>query len=245
MGEGQLVQTEQVTGPTRCPKTLRVFDHDIPREVMQEFEWHSLAVDTETDGLLYRRDALRLLQFSDIDRNVVFVRNPRHTSKNLIHLLQNTDTLIFHHALFDIGFIYWWMGVKFDADDICCTKIASKILNPTESSSLGPVIERNLDRKLEAKNKEVTRSNWNVPELTKDQIDYAYGDVLDLHDLYFKLYELLNGDEYSAYTRGMKALRNKVYNEVEGYTDLLQYEHDKATVALREEWQKRLKEMSK
>jgi ribonuclease D len=230
-------------GLLRSPKTLKIFNHDIGEKDVEHILGSTLYinVDTETDGLLYRRDRLRLVQVCTPDGEVYFIRNPTWASKNLRALLEDSGVkIVFHHAYFDLGFLKYWMGVEINPENVYCTKVMSKILEPTLSSSLGPVRERHLGIRLESKDKSVTKSDWNAPELSKQQVEYAYGDVLNLDTLSHVLWGKLKPHQKLKFSRAMYVVTYKAYNEAEGYTDLDRYEHDENSVIYRDQWDNHL-----
>ena len=88
----------------------------------------SVAVDTETLGLVPRRDKLCLVQLSAGDGNAHLVQVDRsnYDAPNLKALFTNPDvTKIFHYARFDVAVIKYYLGV--DTAPLYCTKIASKL----------------------------------------------------------------------------------------------------------------------
>ena len=88
----------------------------------------SVAVDTETLGLVPRRDKLCLVQLSAGDGNAHLVQVDRanYDAPNLKALFTNPAvTKIFHYARFDVAVIRYYLGV--DTAPLYCTKIASKL----------------------------------------------------------------------------------------------------------------------
>ena len=88
----------------------------------------AVAVDTETLGLVPRRDKLCLVQLSSGDGNAYLVQLDRtsYDAPNLKALFTDPAiTKIFHYARFDVAVIRHYLGV--DTAPLYCTKIASKL----------------------------------------------------------------------------------------------------------------------
>src|SRR4051812_42839854 len=88
----------------------------------------SVAVDTETLGLIPRRDKLCVVQLSAGDGNAHLVQLDRsaYDAPQLKALFANPAvTKIFHYARFDVAAIKYYLGV--DTAPLYCTKIASKL----------------------------------------------------------------------------------------------------------------------
>lgn len=226
----------------KTPKSITIYTHDLPKALAHGLGNEKvLWVDTETDGLVVRRDKLRLVQVMDSDDNIYLIRNPDWKSKNLKRGLTNPRT-VFHYSLFDLTFLSYWMNIIPSWSG--CTKILSKIASPNQPSSLSKALQRELDITI-GKNKQITTSNWNVPELSDDQIEYACEDILYLPELEASLFSKLNDELRAVYRAACNAVYNKVELEVQGYTDLTQYESDPNTIALRNQWLAHKAEMEK
>ena len=88
----------------------------------------SVAIDTETLGLVPRRDRLCVVQLSrgDGTAHVVQIAAGQKTAPNLTKLLADPKvTKLFHFARFDIAVLYAAFGTM--AGPLYCTKIASKL----------------------------------------------------------------------------------------------------------------------
>lgn len=149
-----------------------------------------LAIDTEATGLNFNRDRLCVLQISNGDGNAHLVRfDPgNYDAPNLKKILSNKEVCkIFHYARFDLGMIQKFLGVKIE--NIYCTKIASKIARTyTDTHGLKDLCRELLGVSI---SKQQQSSYWGAADLSKDQIDYAAGDVLYLHDIREKLNKML------------------------------------------------------
>ncbi len=158
---------------------------DIPDDVFHSA--HMCAIDTETTGLDPRQGAKpTLFQYHSARYGTYTVQLPENNTipRNVVLLLTSTYiTKVAHHAPFDMMMLYYWYHVM--AQNIKCTKIAAKVLDPTRkegSQSLGPLLERKLGIRLE-KNQEIRLSGFQG-ELSQAQIDYAEQDVQHLVQLY-------------------------------------------------------------
>ena len=242
LNEGTRTGQPFMSGPLRSIKTLRVAQHDLSTEDVDLLFESDLQIDTETDGLDFRRDRLRLVTIEDLNGNVVMVRNPDHKSTLLNEFLTDNHLKVFHHAPFDVSFIYWWTGARLREDSVLCTKIICKLLRPKESSALYKVIPEVLGVN-PYKEKSTTLSNWNNKKLTAEQITYACTDVHFLADIVAKLQ--VKGSKESK-TRDYKntciAATLSAFVNVEGNSDCLSYE-GQPNLKLRQLWEKRKRVM--
>jgi ribonuclease D len=142
----------------------------------------SVAVDTETLGLVPRRDKLCLVQLSSGDGNAHLVQVDRssYDAPNLKALFTNPDvTKIFHYARFDVAVIKHYLGV--DTAPLYCTKIASKLTRTyTDRHGLKDLVKELLGIEL---NKQQQSSDWGAHMLSDSQKQYAAQDVVYLHEL--------------------------------------------------------------
>ena len=150
----------------------------------------SVAVDTETLGLVPRRDKLCLVQLSSGDGNAHLVQLDRssYDAPNLKALLTDPAvTKIFHYARFDVAVIKQYLGV--DTAPLYCTKIASKLTRTyTDRHGLKDLIKELLGIEL---NKQQQSSDWGAHVLSDAQKQYAAQDVLYLHELKSRLDQML------------------------------------------------------
>ncbi len=156
--------------------------NDLPSDLLQS---RSIAIDTETMGLLPHRDRLCLAQFSIGDGNAHLVQFDNYEeSHNIQNILTNESILkIFHYARFDVMMLYKYLGVM--TKNIYCTKIASKLVRTyTSKHSLLELCKELLNIEI---SKEQTCTDWGNSEITKEQQEYAANDVLYLHKLKEKL----------------------------------------------------------
>jgi ribonuclease D len=150
----------------------------------------AVAVDTETLGLLPRRDKLCVVQLSSGDGNAHLVQLDRsaYDAPNLKALLVNPDvTKIFHFARFDVAVLKHYLGV--DTAPLYCTKVASKLTRTyTDRHGLKDLIKELLGIEL---NKQQQSSDWGAHVLSDAQKQYAALDVIYLHELKARLDNML------------------------------------------------------
>ncbi|ABC64524.1 ribonuclease D [Erythrobacter litoralis] len=140
-----------------------------------------LAVDTETMGLVTRRDRLCIVQISDggEDEHLVrFAPDSDYAAPNLKALLADTNRVkLYHFARFDLAAIEHYLGVT--AAPVFCTKIASKLTRTyTDRHGLKNLVEELLGENL---SKQQQSSDWGGADINEAQRDYAASDVRYLH----------------------------------------------------------------
>ncbi|KAF2282053.1 hypothetical protein GH714_042877 [Hevea brasiliensis] len=128
-----------------------------------------IAVDTETMGLVCRRDRVCLVQLSSGDGDAHLVKfSGDYSAPNLRRIISNQDIMkIFHFARFDVAAIRHCFGMW--AIPCYCTKIASS--------------------------KAQQSSDWGREVLTSEQLSYAAADVIYLHDIKKKLDMMLERED--------------------------------------------------
>ena len=160
----------------------------------------SVAVDTETLGLVPRRDKLCLVQLSSGDGNAHLVQLDRasYDAPNLKALFADTNvTKIFHYARFDVAVIRHYLGVE--TTPLYCTKIASKLTRTyTDRHGLKDLVKELLGIEL---NKQQQSSDWGAHVLSDAQKQYAAQDVLYLHELKSRLDQMLAREGREAVAR--------------------------------------------
>ncbi len=150
----------------------------------------SVAIDTETLGLIPHRDRLCVVQLSpgDGSADIVQIAKGQTSAPNIEALLSdNTKEKLFHFGRFDIAVLYHAFGVL--AGPVYCTKIASKLTRTyTDRHGLKDLTRELLGVDL---SKQQQSSDWAAEDLSKAQQEYAASDVLYLHQLQEKLNERL------------------------------------------------------
>jgi ribonuclease D len=164
---------------------------DLPKELAARLgRSDAVAVDTETMGLLPGRDRLCLVQLSGGDGEAHLVRfdGADYRAPRLGALLADEKvTKLFHFARFDVAVLRHYLGVT--CAPIYCTKIASRLARTfTDRHGLKDLCKDVLGIEL---SKEQQSSDWGAPELTAEQLGYAAGDVLHLHQIRARLDEML------------------------------------------------------
>ena len=150
----------------------------------------SVAIDTETLGLVPQRDRLCLIQLSagDGSADIVQIAQGQRQAKNIERILADPHvTKLFHFARFDIAILCHTFGVM--AAPVYCTKIASKLARTyTDRHGLKDLARELLGIEL---SKQQQLTDWGADTLTEAQIAYAASDVLHLHALRQRLDAML------------------------------------------------------
>ena len=123
---------------------FQVFEKDLSPELLNQYlQSDSLAIDTETMGLIPQRDRLCLVQICDRQGYVSAIRIARGQTKapNLQKLLETPSiTKIFHYARFDVAQFKYTFDVN--TQPIFCTKVASKLARTyTQSHGLKSLVQ--------------------------------------------------------------------------------------------------------
>ncbi len=197
----------------------QLFQNDLPKQILKTFK-SSISVDTETMGLVIKRDRLCLVQIknnSDGENYLIQINDKIDPKKcqNLKTLLENKKILkIFHYARFDIAVLRHYL--KINVNNIFCTKIASKLIRTyTNRHGLKDLISEFL--KIDIDKKEQS-SNWSNKSLSKDQIWYALNDVKYLHEIYQVLNaELKKKSLIKEYDEIISFLKTKVRLDLMGW----------------------------
>lgn len=150
----------------------------------------SVAIDSETMGLVLGRDPLCVVQLSagDGDAHVVRLARPGYEAPNLKRLLADPAVLkIFHFGRFDIAMFL--LHLKVLTAPVYCTKIASRLARTyTDRHGLKDLVKELLGVDI---SKTQQSSDWGATQLTPEQVAYAASDVTSLHALKAKLDEML------------------------------------------------------
>jgi ribonuclease D len=176
---------------------IRTHKGDLPDAAMKLYKG-DIAVDTETLGLVPRRDRLCVVQLSpgDGSADVIQIAKGQNSAPNLEALLEDRSRRkLFHYGRFDIAVLYQTFGVT--AAPAFCTKIASRLTRTyTDRHGLKDLARELLEIDL---SKQQQSSDWAAETLTQAQLDYAASDVLHLHALAEKLRERLGRDGREAH----------------------------------------------
>ncbi|AQZ50858.1 Ribonuclease D [Martelella mediterranea DSM 17316] len=171
---------------------IRVHKQDIPAEQAARYTG-AIAIDSETLGLIPRRDRLCVVQISpgDGSADLIQIAPGQTEAPNLTAMLADPDRQkIFHFGRFDIAVLYHTFGVT--TANVFCTKIASRLTRTyTDRHGLKDNLKEMLDIDV---SKAQQSSDWAAEELSEAQLQYAASDVLYLHRLRDKLMERLIRD---------------------------------------------------
>ncbi|MEL7273474.1 MAG: ribonuclease D [Pseudomonadota bacterium] len=159
--------------------TIRLHQGDLPD--LSNYG-DSVAIDTETLGLIPRRDRLCVVQLSpgDGSADVVQIAKGQTSAPNLEKLLIDQNVMkLYHYGRFDIAVLYHAFGAL-SANNFC-TKIASRLTRTyTDRHGLKNLTAELINVDL---SKVQQSSDWAAETLTQAQLQYAASDVLYLHDL--------------------------------------------------------------
>ena len=172
--------------------TIRYHEGDISPEAAARYT-DAIAVDTETLGLVPRRDRLCVVQLSSGDgsADIIRIAAGRTEAPNLVAMLADPNRQkIFHYGRFDIAVLFHTFGVT--TTPVFCTKIASRLCR-TYTDRHG--LKDNLKEMVEVDiSKAQQSSDWGAAQLSQAQLEYAASDVLYLHALRDRLSERLVRD---------------------------------------------------
>ncbi|RYY23599.1 MAG: ribonuclease D [Sphingomonadales bacterium] len=165
--------------------TVYFHEEDLPAGVFAPGA--SIAVDTETMGLITPRDRLCVVQLSDGSGDEHLVRfgpNSDYAAPNLRAVLGDPERLkLYHFARFDLAAIKHYLGTT--AGPVYCTKIASRLVRTyTDRHGLKDLVRELCGQEV---SKQQQSSDWGGPELSDAQKDYAASDVRFLHAMKVEL----------------------------------------------------------
>ncbi|WP_137156931.1 ribonuclease D [Rhizobium sp. FKL33] len=171
---------------------IRLHKGDISTEAAARFTG-AIAIDTETLGLVPRRDRLCVVQLSSGDgsADVIQIAAGQTQAPNLAAMLADpARQKIFHFGRFDIAVLFHTFGVT--TTPVFCTKIASRLCRTyTDRHGLKDNLKEMLDVDI---SKVQQSSDWAAENLTQAQLEYAASDVLYLHALRDRLTDRLTRD---------------------------------------------------
>jgi ribonuclease D len=172
--------------------TIRLHQGDISAADAARYT-DAVAIDTETLGLVPRRDRLCVVQLSpgDGSADVIQIAKGQTEAPNLVALLSDpAQQKIFHFGRFDVAVLFHTFGVT--TTPVFCTKIASRLCRTyTDRHGLKDNLKEMLDIDV---SKVQQQSDWAAETLTQAQLEYAASDVLHLHALRDKLTARLERD---------------------------------------------------
>ena len=199
-------------------------EEDLPEGVLAE---GPVAVDTETMGLITRRDRLCVVQISDGrgDEHLVrFAPGSRFDAPNLKAVLADPARLkLYHFARFDLAAIEYYLGVI--AAPVFCTKIASKLTRTyTDRHGLKDLVRELLGKEI---SKQQQSSDWGGAELSDAQRDYAASDVRHLHAMHTILVQRLEREGRTAMAQAcFDFLPTRAALDIAGWPDSDIFSHE-------------------
>ncbi|MBD2177801.1 ribonuclease D [Pseudanabaena sp. FACHB-1998] len=201
---------------------FKIFDNDIDFDTLQEYlGCEAIAVDTETMGLIPRRDRLCLIQICNEQDSVSLVRIERgiNLAPNLKILFEAPDvTKVFHFARFDVAMLEAHLSIA--THPIFCTKIASKLARTyTDKHGLKELVKELEKVELD---KTSQSSDWgNVHVLSEAQLKYAANDVRYLLPVQRKLIDMLiRENRYDLAKACFAHIPTLIYLDLMGYADV-------------------------
>lgn len=204
---------------------MTVFFHeeDLPEGVLTS---GSVAIDTETMGLLTPRDRLCLVQISDGSGDEHLVRfspGSDFAAPRLKSILTDSSRLkLFHFGRFDIAALRHYLGVT--TAPVYCTKIASRLVRTyTDRHGLKELVRELLGQEI---SKQQQSSDWGAPQLSEAQLDYAASDVRYLHALKTELDIRLAREGRTALAQGcFDFLPHRAQLDLEGWPEVDIFAH--------------------
>lgn len=225
-GDGEPIQIEAVELKPIVPEEGKIplLEGDVPKAfIAAAKEQACVAWDIETSGLDWRSERIGLCQVWVENHGLAIVKiNKNKKPRNLAALIEDASIQkVFHHAMFDLRFLCYHWGVA--AANIACTKIASKLLDPsrTQGHNLAPLLHRYLGVTID---KSQRKSDWLSWALTQDQLAYAGDDVIHLSALLRALMRELQAKQLCDLAKSCFAhIPTQVQLEIRGYKDIYGY----------------------
>lgn len=201
------------------------------------------AIDTETTGLDFSEDYIRLLQVK-IETGEIFIFDffdyDEEQKKYIVNILLNhtNGILVFHNAIFDLSMMFPYAYIKRTDFKLFDTQVAEKIIDcglNRKGFSLEDLCNKYLNIKLD---KSEQTGNWLIKKLSIDQVRYAKKDV----EVTYELYGILkNKLEQMGLTKAfnidvnciptiVRCIKDGIYldfNDWELIAQQLQFEYDK------------------
>lgn len=207
-------------------RKVELFEDDLPEERFQHYMKKSMiAVDTETRGLIIRRDRLCLVQICDDEGIVSFVRYKDKDSfphNSYVKKLMEAPnvTKLFHYARFDVSVMKHYLGAE--TKPIFCTKVASKLIRTyTDRHSLKDLVRELLQIELD---KTDQSSDWARSDLSESQIEYAANDVRVLIPIHTKILHMLEReDRLELAERSFEAVRLVCDLDLKGFQNVFEH----------------------
>lgn len=201
---------------------ISLYSGDLPEKALAEAKRAGIvAWDIETSGLSWSEDSIGTCQVYVPGSRVYVVqinRSPRTVLKALLR--SGKVKKVFHHAMFDLRFmVHHWSAT---VQNVACTKIASKILKPSqEKHSLKDLLAQYLGVEID---KTLQKSDWLTSELSESQLMYAAGDVIHLVNLLQVLASHCEGENVShLVAKSFDYIPSRVRLDLRGSNDVFTY----------------------
>ncbi len=209
-------------GSAELLEQVVICERDLPRSALDSSKEHGVvALDIETTGLKWKQDRIATCQVFIPERLVYLVRKTDSSCRVIKSILADESILkVFHHAPFDMRFMaYHWRA---EIRSVACTKIASKILRPRSTRhSLEELLSRYLRTTV---TKELRTSDWELDDLSPEQVCYAARDVIYLPRLLRRLRSELNSKgRWNLASAAFEYLPTRVRLDVLGCGDVYEY----------------------
>jgi ribonuclease D len=183
--------------PLRPPNvTPSIVRGDLTEEQLTAYlDAKGVAVDTETMGLNPLRDRLCVVQLCDRERRATLVQIPPRPAEpleerapRLKRLMEDASVLkLFHFARFDVATLRHHLGIE--VQPLYCTRTASKLVRTyTDRHGLKDLALELLDIEMD---KTARHTDWSLPDLRPEQVQYAISDVTLLFPLMDQLQTML------------------------------------------------------
>ena len=204
-------------------KKARLVQGDLPEDIYQEFlKCQELALDCEMMGLNPFRDRLCVVQIAAENGSCALIQVDEKTEySNLKSILENSDiNKIFHYARMDCLFLK--MRLNLSVNNICCTKIMSKLVRTyTEKHGLKELVRELAGEQMDKANQ---TSYWGRENLTDNQLFYAQNDVKYLFKLKHELAIMLERENrLHLANEAFKFLPLRVELDSMGYGDIFEH----------------------
>jgi len=206
----------------------KIYEGDIGEEALKHYLTQPfVTVDTETRGLIVRRDRLCLVQISDNEGVTSLVRFQDRMSlpvthdTNLKKLLEAPNVIkVFHFARFDLSVLRYYLNAK--VKPVFCTKIASKLVRTyTDRHSLKDLSRELLGLEMD---KSDQTSDWAKQDLTDSQLEYAANDVKLLVPIYHQIKGMVEREQMTELAQRLFDFVEVVCElDIKGFTNVFEH----------------------
>lgn len=199
----------------------RVHPNDLYEDAFHKYIHASvIALDLETTGLDFKTDRIATCQLYIPGEPIDIIVYDSCTVATVLNNLfaDYRGIWLIHHAPFDISFIYSDCGVVLD--NVVCTKIASKFLDPEGKHGLQDLIRKYYGVEID----KTRRENPNWKNLTNEDYKYMCRDVIFLPGIYaFQQTELVALGRLSMVQAACWGLPNNLRQRILGIENVYGY----------------------